>query len=341
MHISHCSISFLLTLVKVMSRGITTTLLRLRNGTGDPVQRLPYELQLLIRSFLGYQDSIRLSQVNSYYHELVRPQDCPAEAKEAFLRTAQLWQKHNLTYIRWHSDVEMKTVEWIHSGFACYWCYRVRRFTAFVSRQVREMHDKNDPQEGAAGFKRCCVNCALSNGLWRPRTRLHVVQRMWVDMPYASLKPHTQWEPMFYCDTCKALKSEHMLNPNRTCFDCGTRSRRDILQRGSYDCLMRFFICKQCDLHNGYPVIAGCMYCKGPVCKYCGHKRDEEEWWCGRDCSREAHDFCSLLKEVSMPIRANLCEIMEKKRPARSAPGPPDMFDEWESEECCLGLLSL
>lgn len=225
------------------------------------------------------------------------------------------------------------------NGFACYLCYRVRPFNNFVVRQVREKHTKTDHKEGVPGFQRFCIDCAIEHGLWRTRTRIGVVEEMFVAMRRAGVKPRVTAKYMFYCGICKALKPATD-NPNCECFDCGARSKFDKLHGVFYQDNTCFFTCLQCQRKCIRESWHWCKFCNGPVCKTCGYPLDEEgEWWCGRECSSAAYEFCCTMTKIGVGLK--LWKSIQERRMLRATTGDIDMFETKFNEEDSPRLLSL
>lgn len=317
----------------------------LKLPAADPIQRLPFELQLHIFSYLGYGGAIQLCQVNRYYHKVVDPQRQPVNDKIAFIQMVQKWIRHNICYIsaaKLDPPLPPK-IKWGFNKFACYSCYRVRDYSAFATSQVRRKHSKGDANEGQPGYKRCCIDCSIANGLYRARSRVAVPKSlgMWQYMEVTTRKPEVESVLMFYCETCKGLKPVTADNPTCACEDCGSRSRSDSMYNRGRCAFGRCLICGQCTSYTMIRSEVGCRYCNGPICLACGSATDNGQWWCGRNCSQEGYAFCCSAAQTWSPIQPMAWLRAEYMRALRASGVNGDVFEEAGLEDDCLKLLSL
>lgn len=272
--------------------------------------------------------------------------DLPEEDKITFLKEAQQWPKHNQCYVvPSETSNGLHTLCWLTNGFACHFCYRVRPFTAFVSGQIRRKLVKNSPWEGKPGKKRCCIDCAVAKELWRPRTRVAVIEAMSTITLAASVKTDTEVTDKFFCQTCNELKLYEDNNPTCVCADCGAHPRGETVRVSQWLHGYAWFRCK-----CGHTNLAGqktvCKFGKHdhPVCGKCGIVADDEgKWWCGmRFCSKEAYELvCSVMEKDYLPVKITLWDEAEEKRARRRTRKVYDMLEGEDDAADCLSLLSL
>ena len=183
------------------------------------IQRLPGELQLCIFDGLGYQDCIRLSQVNRWFHLKVQPEKCSELEKRQFVRDAQLWPKHNRWIgVNWDGPWGKGTEVWADSnGFACYRCYRVRPQSKFSRSMITRKASKQRHHDE----HRFCIDCGLEGREYNPEiTTLQVITDEWRDSRGAVKEVGVEWREMMPCQGCNQVCMYEVLASAVRCMQC-------------------------------------------------------------------------------------------------------------------------
>ena len=170
--------------------------------TVNIIQRMPAELQLIVLSFLNYQDAIRFSQASRYFHAFIDLQKWPATEKMSFMHRALAFP-HNLgmeqsePYTRGvPRNINVQKVT-----FGCHHCFKVKAISAFSMNQIGNWLPTGSAAEsrrakGEAGdgceyyyldpiydWVRCCIDCMIAK-----RTLRHAAPVQIVSEVYATLR---------------------------------------------------------------------------------------------------------------------------------------------------------
>ncbi|KAK5717621.1 hypothetical protein LTR17_015974 [Elasticomyces elasticus] len=286
------------------------------------LESLPPELQLRIFENTGYDDALRLTRLNKYFHALVKPEQWPFEDKAKFVQKAQLFPQHNLVAMRISSALETDLV-YRMNGFACYHCFRVRPQAWFSARQcIKSMgkHGKADLDKVRIDFR---------SGTYIYDSYIQT-----------------------YCADCNCpTGSKDSLNNSTWCTYCETwiMTRADRNHRyeripatGEYT---RFFKCPQC----GDLTLAcndkkrRCCYCRRDICHSCGCTANQTgDWWCGLACSEAGWKFMQATIRDAWPLKLALKDKVDEKHVERDPEKKrrTDLLD-YEDVEEALSWLSL
>lgn len=131
---------------------------------------LPIELLWEIVNYLGYVDTVRLTSVSRRFNTDIDPQEKPAEQKAAEIYDAQFWQRHNIFASNWDRD-NTKKLFVVSNGFACYGCFKVLDRSMFARNQTERKRYKCGWYD-----RRRWIDCCLRDGVYRPGTRIDVVE---------------------------------------------------------------------------------------------------------------------------------------------------------------------
>jgi len=183
------------------------------------------ELQLSVYNFLGYQDAIRLSQVNRYFHATVDPQAWPTDKKAAFVEDAQHWWRYNMFYMsssgRQGPAPYIRSVLLNSNGCACFSCFRVFPKSLFSNSQTERVNAKSNQS-----MTRFCLECGIKKEKYRCG---EVIIRDRVDK---SEKCFTlQTSPAFLCGFCKSFRGFRYDGVCASCYEhddqCGSPFNTD------------------------------------------------------------------------------------------------------------------
>ncbi|KAK4614123.1 hypothetical protein CLAFUW4_08995 [Fulvia fulva] len=188
--------------------------------------RLPEELQAGIFAQLSYQDALRLSQVNRYFHLKVEPEKCPEWEKAQFVFKAQFWEKHNMCVAErmkgpWGRGVVVRLTE---NNYACYRCYRVRPRTKFSLQMTKNFCAKETEKTFLSLIYRYCIDCGLADGKYRPGMTLSVTTDEIRDCRgnRDGAKPIITCKklPLIVCRVCKEISPYEIHLHARRCREC-------------------------------------------------------------------------------------------------------------------------
>jgi hypothetical protein len=142
----------------------------------SPLEQLPGELLNKILDLLGYLDAVRLCRVNTHFSSIVNPQQWPVEQKVEETHEAERWERHNRVFLanRFDND-NIKKFTVMTDGFACFSCFKVLDKSKFARNQTERQRAKSSYSYLHLGHRRCCMDCCLALGIYKPGTIIHIV----------------------------------------------------------------------------------------------------------------------------------------------------------------------
>ena len=299
------------------------------------IERLPRELQLDIYDLISYQDGIRLSQVNKYFHETVTHHIWSNEEKSDFIRRHENWGKH------WGKELLGREGARLSPGFACFSCFKIKPMRAFTQQQS---------STGCSNRTRFCLECGVANGTYRPGS----------SMPVSDFFPlHTSWRDrnkipfteVMVCGHCKSISDFWYVDVQPICQSCSLDFEAPVMDPDLNYCkeqpsfaVVRV-LCRTCHTHQELKKGRGrCKHCLELMCQECFKQRrfpytgNGGKRWCSLECKNDAHERIKLeTRDRSKYSEEQLNHLRNLRRKRRSL--KPIELDEDKLHRCASPMI--
>ena len=255
---------------------------------------------------LGYLHAIRLCCFSTHFYSIVKPQSWTVEQKIGEIHEAERREKHNRVFFanRFDND-NIKKLTIITDSFGSFGCFKVPDKSKFARNQTERQGAKSRYSYLHLSRRRCCIDCCLALGIYKPGTIIHAVTgRTWaINLNGMSLM-HEEAIRLLVCEHCNGAREFVPVGPPQICLGCEEiQSQIDGSEEGTATMKMRTYgyeivECLGCNSQNSIKIQEKMLRCEGcdeSICKKCFDSRS-------RDCKcKEPEDALLASKRLFKP----------------------------------------